>query len=261
MTKIDLAALRAKHEQLIAAQGGGNTNKDFLENFLTVNTNEETVVRVLPSIDEEVSSFFAETAIHRIPKDYNNKKGGVTNYHCARLKGDACPICDVYYDLWKTGVKTDEDLARKVKPGKRYYLNVYDRANKGVKIFSTGIKVFDKIISSILNTEDYGDFLDTVEGHDFKIVKTQQGTDWPDYSQSMARPKATKLGTSKEISEIMDNLHDIHGLIKVKPYDELKKVGMEIRMHSTLEVQPSEHKNSEPEEEASDEDFANRLKG
>jgi hypothetical protein len=255
----NLDAIRAKHEALLAAQGGGKNN-DFLENFLTVKDNDDTVVRILPGKEEE-DPIYVETAIHRVPQDFSNPKGKRTNYHCARIQGDACPICDIYFDLYKTAYDEDKALAKLVKPGKRYYLNVYDRESKAVKIYSTGIKVFDKILSAILNTDDYGDFLSVTDGHDFKINHVQLNkNDWPNYDGSMPRPKSTPLGSKAEVDEIMDKLHDLNSLIKVKPYEDLKKAALEIRMHSSLDVNASSSDEAPESEEVSDEDFVKRLK-
>ena len=58
-------------------------------------------------------------------------------------------MCDLYYRLWKVeGPMKDEaqDLARQIKPRKRYYMNVVDRRDGSVKILSMGMKLFGKIL-------------------------------------------------------------------------------------------------------------------
>ena len=72
-----------------------------------------SVIRVLPSSENGEGEFYAETAIHRLDDK---------NYHCPRVKGGECPVCDLYYRLWKVeGPMKDEaqDLARQIKPRKR----------------------------------------------------------------------------------------------------------------------------------------------
>jgi len=123
---IDLDALRAKHAEL--SNTGGNANSDFLSNFLQVQEGTNAV-RILPGKDEE-TMFYAETKIHRVP----DTQGNVKNYHCRKVHGEACPICDAYFALWKTGRKEDEDTARQIKPRARYYMNVVDRETGDVKI-------------------------------------------------------------------------------------------------------------------------------
>ena len=82
-------------------------------------------------------------------------------------------MCDLYYGLWKTGRQEDEDLARKIKPRARYYMNILDRESGDVKILSIGVILFKKIIGAMLD-EDFGDITDPVTGHDFKIVKEME---------------------------------------------------------------------------------------
>ena len=65
------------------------------------------------------------------------------------------------------------------------------------------------------------------EGWDFKVVKDTQGQ-WPNYDKSGPKPKQTEAGSQKEQAVWMDELHDIHGLVKVAEYDTLKQMAMEL---------------------------------
>jgi len=212
---IDLNALRAKHEQLNNPQAG-NSNSDFLKKFYQI-PEGSNAVRILPWRDDE-KEFYAETKIHRI----TGPDGNVKNHHCRKIHGENCPLCDVYYALWKTGRKEDEDLARQIKPRARYYMNVLDRESGDVKILSVGVILFKKIIGAMLD-EDFGDITDLTEGHDFKIVKEMDGQ-WPKYDQSQPRPKASPLGSNAEAAQIMESLHEIHDLVKLEDYEDFKRV-------------------------------------
>ena len=197
---IDLDALRKKHEQLNNPGGASNNNSDFLNKFYQIPEGTNSV-RILPWRDDD-KEFYAETKIHRVP----GPDGTVRNIHCRKVHGENCPMCDLYYALWKTGRKEDEDLARQIKPRARYYLNAYDRENEEVKIFSIGVILFQKIVETMMDP-DYADLfeesengiLDTEIGHDFKLHMKKEGQ-WPKYDQSMFRPKATSLGSKKMIS-------------------------------------------------------------
>ena len=212
---IDLNKLRAKHEQLNNPQAG-NSNSDFLKKFYQI-PEGSNAVRILPWKDED-REFYAETKIHRI----TGPDGNVKNHHCRKVHGEPCPICDVYFGLWKTGRKEDEDLARQIKPRARYYMNVLDRDSGDVKILSVGVILFKKIVGAMLD-EDFGDITDPEAGHDFKIVKEMDGQ-WPKYDQSQPRPKASPLGSNSEVAEIMDSLHEIHDLVKLEEYEAFKQV-------------------------------------
>jgi hypothetical protein len=239
---VNLDELKKKYEQIQRAQsGGGGNSDDFLKKFFMMDEGT-SIIRVLPSPEGTEQEFYAETAIHRI----NDK-----NYHCPRVKGHDCPICDLYYKLWKVeGPMKDEaqDLARQIKPRKRYYMNVVDRRDESVKILSMGMKLFGKILDCFFD-EDYGDITDLQEGWDFKVVKDTQGQ-WPSYDKSAPKPKQSAAGSGKQIAEWMDELHDIHGLVKLPEYDELKKLALE--MESIVMDRPTPQTFSA--DESSDED-------
>ena len=211
---IDLDALRAKHEQLNNPPGANN-NSDFLQKFYQI-PEGSNAVRILPWKDDD-KEFYAETKIHRVP----GPDGNVKNIHCRKIHGENCPMCDLYYALWKTGRKEDEDMARQIKPRARYYMNILDRESGDVKILSVGVILFKKIIGAMLD-EDFGDITDVETGHDFKIVKEMEGQ-WPKYDQSQPRPKSSPMGSKAEIASSMDSLHEIHGLVKLEEYEEVKK--------------------------------------
>lgn len=226
---IDLEALRRKHEQL---NGGGSTsnNSDFLNKFYQI-PEGSNAVRILPGKDDD-HEFYAETKIHRV----TGPDGTSKNYHCRKVHGEPCPLCDLYYGLWKTGRKEDEDLARQIKPRARYYMNIVDRESGDTKILSVGVILFKKIIAAMLD-EDFGDITDTENGHDFKIVKEMDGQ-WPKYDQSAPRPKSSPLGSKQEIASAMDQLHEIHDLVKLEDYEEVKNmanglVGLDISGESS----------------------------
>ena len=243
---VNIDKLREKYEQIQNAQSGGGSN-DFLKKFFMMDEGT-SVVRVLPSKDEG-GEFYSETAIHRI----NDK-----NYHCPRVKGGECPVCDLYYRLWKVeGPTKDEaqDTARSIKPRKRYYLNVVDRRDESVKILSVGMKLFGKILDCFFD-EDYGDITDLEEGWDFKINKDTQGQ-WPNYDKSAPKPKQSKAGTKSEIATWMDELHDIHGLIKVASYEDLKSFAVEIE--GVVMNRPSGN-GTPATASGSDEDYISHLK-
>ena len=243
---IDLEALRAKHEQLNNPQSGNNA--DFLQKFYQI-PEGTNAVRVLPWRDDE-KEFYAETKIHRVPQP----DGNVKNIHCRKIHGEKCPMCDLYFGLWKTGRQEDEDLARKIKPRARYYMNILDRESGDVKILSVGVILFKKIIGAMLD-EDFGDITDVESGHDFKIVKEMEGQ-WPKYDQSAPRPKSSELGSKAEVAATMDSLHEIHALVKLEDYEDVKKatdmlVGVSVEGTSA----------PEPSKEVSDNDYLKKLQG
>ena len=242
---IDLDALRAKHEELTKPAGGGNS--DFLSNFFQVKEGTN-IVRVLPGKDDD-TLFYAETKIHRIP----NGEGQVKNVHCRKVQGEKCPLCDAYYALWKRvneGAKENETMARQIKPRARYYMNVLDRETEEVKILSVGVILFKKVVAAMLD-EDFGDITDPKEGHDFKIVKIMDGQ-WPKYDQSQPRPKSEPLGSSQQVAAYMEQLHEIHDLVKLEEYEDVKQYADNILVSN---------QSSSKSEEASEGDYLSKLQG
>tara|TARA_R110000796_G_scaffold4472_3_gene17352 strand:+ start:1662 stop:2429 length:768 start_codon:yes stop_codon:yes gene_type:complete len=220
---VNIDELRKKYAEINTQGGGGNS--DFLSKFFMMDEGT-SVVRVLPAKDETTQEFYAETAIHRL----NDK-----NYHCPRVKGDKCPVCDTYYNMWKeinsigkesAKGKELQELAKQIKSRKRYYMNVVDRRDESVKILSVGMKLFGKILDCFFD-EDFGDITDMQEGWDFKIVKDTQGQ-WPNYDKSSPKPKQSVAGSDAENAKWLESLHDIHGLVKVADYDELKLMMTEL---------------------------------
>jgi len=219
---LDFDKIRAEFEKIQASEKGQSGSGDFLNKFYQIPDGHSTV-RILPSQDED-QLFYAQTKIHRVPIG----DGKTRNVHCLKVHDKPCPLCDAYYALWKAPYN-NEDLARQIKPRDRYYMNVVDRqaeeedANESpVRIFSTGIMIFKKIINTILD-EDFGDVTHIETGRDFRLHKVmEQG--WPKYDQSAFRPKETAAGTKKQIATYMDELHDIHGLVKEEDYEELKRM-------------------------------------
>lgn len=240
---IDLDKIRALHTQL-SAQGSSDNN--FINNFYQISEGTNTV-RILPSNEDE-KDFYAMTKIHRVP----TTEGQVKNIHCRRVHGEACPVCDLYFGLWKTGRKEDEDLARQIKARDRYYMNVVDRDSSEVKILSVGIILFKKIISAILD-EDFGDITDVDKGHDFKIIMYKEGQ-WPKYDQSQPRPKSEPAGSGADVASWMEELHDIYSLVKLEDYEELKKISESLAVQGTVSTPKKE------ESPVSDDEYLTRLK-
>jgi hypothetical protein len=242
---IDLEAIRRKHAEISNPSQGGDSS--FLDNFLQIQEGNN-VVRILPGKDED-TPFYAETKIHRVTANDNK----IRNVHCRKIHGEKCPLCDLYFSLWKTGVTDDETLARQIKPRSRYYMNVVDRESAKVKILSVGIMLFQKILNTILD-EDYGDITDLSVGHDFKIIKIMEGQ-WPKYDQSQPRPKSSEAGKSSEIAEWMDSLHDVHGLVKLEEYDDVVNIVDEITPPSLRGTAYTDT----PNVEGSDDEFLNKM--
>ena len=243
----NLEALRRKHEEL---SGQGNTDENFLGKFLRMQEGTN-LIRILPWRDDE-KEFYAETKIHRVEMSDGTNR----NVHCRKVHGEACPLCDTYFKLWKMSSDREDEyakLARKIKPRERYYMNVVDRSNgdQKVKILSVGQIIFKKVVGTMLD-EDFGDITDLQDGHDYKIVKVMDGP-WPKYDQSQPRPKAEAAGSDKDIAVWMETLHDIHDLVRLEEYDSVKE-----HAENVLSESPRPMESSSEEE---DNEYMDKIKG
>lgn len=242
---IDLEKIKEIHANLSGkGTGGGGMSDTFLK--IEDGTNS---VRILPPKEEDMD-FYAMTKLHRVPQ----QDGTVKNIHCRQVHGEQCPICNLYYSLWKEPTK-DETLARQIKGRDRYYMNVVDRESGEVKILSVGIILFKKIIAAMVDP-DYGDITDVEEGHDFKIIKIMEGQ-WPKYDQSAPRPKSTPAGSGKEVAGWMDSLHDIQSLVKLEDYEELKQISESINPFAAVERSAGDINRSNTE--VGDDDYMEKL--
>jgi hypothetical protein len=178
----------------------------------------ETTVRILPGKDDD-TLFYAATALHYVPQAEGKSKV----YTCNKVHGGRCPLCDAYYAAWKMvdAGEIERDQARKLKPTKTYYYNVYDRESGEVKVLRVGIKLHTKVIETIMD-DDYGDVTDLESGHDFKIVKAKDGP-WTNYDKSSFRPKSTPAGINRDVAAWMEGLHDIHGLVTTDDFGALQQ--------------------------------------
>lgn len=275
---VTLEELRKKHEAMFGEKSKGGGGGKTLDNYLDLKMGKKEV-RILPGKNEPFD-FFSKVDIHR----YENEEGEVRSYYCRKMEvGEECPLCEFYFDLWKShkalGLppKTKSkygDLATSIRGTPRFYMNVIDREilaqnpddpAKAVKIFSTGQKVMKKITDGLYDTDlqDEKDPNNTTVlslklGNDFMIEKADVGG-YNNYDGSKFRAKKGPAATPSQVAAIMESLHDIHGMIKISDYDEGKKIV------DFLKVELSEQGNTPPskssvDDEDSEEKFSKTLK-
>ena len=100
---------------------------------------------------------------------------------------------------------------------------------------------------------------DLKEGWDFKIVKDTQGQ-WPNYDKSAPKPKQSTAGSDAENATFMDELHDIHGLVKIAAYDDLKNLMLELNAARTGSPVASASETPAPMQSESEDDYMSHLK-
>jgi hypothetical protein len=106
---------------------------------------------------------------------------------------------------------------------------------------------------------DYGDITDLKSGYDFKIVKEMDGG-FPKYDQSAPRPKSSPAGTGQEIAGFMESLHDIHSLVKLEDFEEMRK-SAEILLSEIGIASLSPKVMTSDEDNGPESNYLNKLKG
>lgn len=255
-THFNVAELRAKLNEI---KGKNNrSNSDYLKKFWyppewNPTLKERSVVRILPGIIDVASGerkpWFSETRLHKI----NGK-----NLHSPSKIGKPCPMTEYIRALWATQDPDNIEVARSIKGKKRFYMNIIVREhevedeqtgekkivkNSGPLIYSCGIKVFEKILNTMID-DDYGDITDLQKGYDFVIQRESQG-EYPNYDNSKPVKNHSAAGSDSEIEEWMGNLHDLQGLITYKSYEELKQEVDMFRGIQSGDVGSSEAANSD----------------
>ncbi len=169
-------------------------------------------VRILPASDPE-EVFFYPTARHKIDEDY---------FYCLKYhtdpetgRGEKCPVCETRKRLFRSGDPTLIRIAKDIKAKKQFLMNLIDRASEDpakVFIFAAGVKINDKIVSSML--DDDIDITDVENGYDF-IIKKEEGPktengQFPSYDNSKAKRQPSSLhDDSAIVQKILDARNDL----------------------------------------------------
>lgn len=277
---VSLQELRERHKKQLEEQeakkngGSGGETKDWAE--LDMGSN---IVRILPG-KEEAFDFYVESSLHK----YTDAEGKYRNYHCRKTHGEACPVCDFYFDLWKRhkalGLPKGEkskfgNLATAIKPKSRYYVRAVIRKllnEKGfegspVKYISLSQKLFDIVMAAITNPDfadendpDNTTILSLEQGNDFDIKIVKQG-EFNNFDQSTPKPKKSRAGTPQQIAEWMDAL-DLRTLVKKESYEDGAKIvqNLEATLNS-VKVESKSASSEEPPFEQDDDGDAKFKKG
>ncbi len=226
---INLDKLREDYERLNGKNKGGGDGEG-MGNWLKLNEGTN-IICFLPSNKPDTDPWYRETVYHR----FTDTEGKLQTLQCRKVIKEACPVCDLYFGMWKEHdvacrannwdkkkVRTPySNLASKLKPSSRFFANVVERESGDVKIFSIPGKLMSKVIGDIIG--DFGDIVDLKTGKDYKVVKdmVKSGDQvWPNYDKSSCRPKQEPAGSPGDIEKWMGSLHDLSKL--VEPTDEDK---------------------------------------
>jgi len=234
-----LAELREMHKNMNAEpKKGGSSSNGFWSP-----KEGDNLVRFLPGKSDPLD-FFVETALHA----HQDDQGKWHYYKCRKVENERCPVCDLYYDLWKQhnamGMGREDDskynaMARMIKPRPRFYAaavirSLQEEGEDPVKVLSMSKQLFDRVMAAMIS-EDFQDesdpdnttIIDLERGNDFNVRMTKQGQ-WPSYVESTAKYKKSRAGTPAEVAEWMENELDIHSLGGIDSYEKGKELVMSL---------------------------------
>jgi hypothetical protein len=236
-----LAELREMHKNMNSdtKKSGGSSNGFWSPQ------EGDNVVRFLPG-KEDPLDFFVETKLHA----YQDDDGKWNYYKCRRTQHEKCPMCELYYDLWKRhndeGLGRDDEskyatMARMIKPRPRYYSaaiirSLEEQGESPVKILSMSKQLFDRVMQTMIS-DDFQDeddpdnttMISLERGNDFNIRVTKQGQ-WPSYVESQGKYKKTPAAkTEALIAEYMDNDLNLATLGEIDSYEKGKEITMNLQ--------------------------------
>ena len=184
------------------------------ERFVVIKEEATTKVRILPS-NKPGRQFFIKSGVHKVGEDWID---------CPKhTKGLRCPVCEEVARLYKSTNPADIELARSLKAKKKFYFVAIVRGeeDKGPRILNVGVKLYEKILNTILNPE-VGDITDPESGFDFNITKKMKAGYW-NYDESEAARRQSKLSENKEeAAKWINEQPDAEILINIQEYDVIK---------------------------------------
>jgi hypothetical protein len=273
-----LQELRERHLKLTepkvkgeAKEGGGN--------FLTLNDGDNWV-RILPGKSDPLD-FYAEGGVHK----YTDTDGKEKSYHCRKVHGEACPLCDFYFELWKMhkdlGLPKGEkskygNMATAIKLKSRYNILVVSRAleAKGedpVKFLSLSEQAFTKVTAAVTNTDLTDDddpnttILSLDRGNDFNVRITKKGDGkrtYPSFEESGPKIKKTKASSDPmAVKAWMESPLSVKSLLKQETYEDGKKIVMNLTASLNNVKQESGSTEEKPPFDTGDDGDAEFQKG
>ena len=224
-----LAEIRAKlKEQESRSTGGERTGGDnSIYPFWNLKENTESTVRFLPDGDSNNTFFWVERAMIKLPfpgvKDSTDNKPVVVNVPCMEMYGETCPILSEVRGWFKD--PSLEDMGRKYWKKRSYIFQGFvvedglkeeTRPENPIRRFIIGPQIFQLIRGALLDPEMDDLPTDTVNGVDFKLIKTSKGG-YADYSTSKWSRRSRPLGDNESSAIEKYNLFNLKDYLPKKP--------------------------------------------
>ena len=236
-----LQEIRAKLKEQESKSGGSSSRTggdNAIYPFWNLKEGEQATVRFLPDGDKENTFFWKERLMIKLPfagiKGETDSRPVQVQVPCMEMYGESCPILSEVRGWFKDPKL--EDLGRKYWKKRSYIfqgfvkddpLNEETTPENPIRRFIIGPQIF-QIIKGALMDPDMEDLpTDSVNGVDFRIIKTSKGG-YADYSTSTWSRKSTPL-TEEENKAIESNtLFNLSDFLPKKPNEVEVKVMKEM---------------------------------
>jgi hypothetical protein len=232
-----LAEIRAKlKEQESRANGESKSGGDnSIYPFWNLKEGSESTIRFLPDGDTNNTFFWVERAMIKLPfagvKGSTDSKQVIVNVPCMEMYGETCPILSEVRGWFKD--PSLEDMGRKYWKKRSYIFQGFvvedglketDRPENPIRRHIIGPQLFQLIKSALLDPEMDDLPTDTVNGVDFKIIKTSKGG-YADYSTSKWSRRSRPLDATEQAAIDQHGLFNLKDFLPKKPSDvELKVI-------------------------------------
>jgi len=236
-----LQEIRAKLKEQESKSGGSNSRTggdNAIYPFWNLKEGEQATVRFLPDGDKENTFFWKERLMIKLPfagiKGETDSRPVQVQVPCMEMYGESCNILSEVRGWFKDPKL--EDLGRKYWKKRSYIFQGFVKDDpigeestpeNPIRRFIIGPQIF-QIIKGALMDPDMEDLpTDSVNGVDFRIIKTSKGG-YADYSTSTWSRKSTPL-TEEENKAIESNtLFNLNDFLPKKPSEVEVKVMKEM---------------------------------
>jgi hypothetical protein len=236
-----LQEIRAKLKEQESKSGGSSSRTggdNAIYPFWNLKEGEQATVRFLPDGDKENTFFWKERLMIKLPfagiKGETDSRPVQVQVPCMEMYGESCNILSEVRGWFKDPKL--EDLGRKYWKKRSYIFQGFvkddpigeeNTPENPIRRFIIGPQIF-QIIKGALMDPDMEDLpTDSVNGVDFRIIKTSKGG-YADYSTSTWSRKSTPL-TEEENKAIESNtLFNLSDFLPKKPNEVEVKVMKEM---------------------------------
>ena len=211
-----------------------NVNANFRD-ILRFEVGNTYLVRLVPNIKNPEKTFF-----HYFNHGWTSlATGQFLSALCPSTYGEACPIDQERFKIWRNGTDQEKDSVRPLKRRENWMVNVYvisdptNPENEGkVKILRYGAQL-NKKIDAAINGDDAEEFgakiFDLSEnGCTFRIKAesiSENARNWTNYTDSRFLPNSEIPGmTDEKIKEIHSSIHNLESMEERKSYGDLKEM-------------------------------------